>query len=65
MRWEYQLGDLFDDLEQQAEGLALTERDALVAEQSRAEYAQVDLTARLHASRGTRLVLQVSGVGRL
>ena len=31
--------DLFDDLEQQAEGLALTERDAAVAELGRAEYA--------------------------
>ena len=36
MRWEERLLDLFDDLEQQADGLALAERDALVAEQSRA-----------------------------
>lgn len=65
MRWEERLLDLFDDLEQQAEGLALAERDALVAEQSRAEYAEVDLAARLHASTGSRLLVQVAGVGAL
>jgi hypothetical protein len=65
MRWEERILDLFDDLELQAEGLALAERDALVAEQSRAEYAEVDLAARLHASTGSRLVVEVSGVGRL
>jgi hypothetical protein len=65
MRWEERLLDLFDDLEQQAEGLALAERDALVAEQSRAEYAEVDLAARLHASTGAQLVVGVLGVGAL
>jgi len=63
MRWDRRLGDLFDDLEQQAEGLALAERDAEVAEQSRAEYARVDLAARLHASVGARLLVTVTGVG--
>jgi hypothetical protein len=65
MRWEERLLDLFDDLEQQAEGIALAERDALVAEQSRAEYAAVALADRLHASVGARLVLDVGGLGRL
>ncbi|MEO5708410.1 MAG: hypothetical protein ABIQ59_01115 [Nocardioidaceae bacterium] len=65
MRWEERLLDLFDDLEQQAEGLALGERDAVVAELSRAEYAEVDLAARLHGSTGARLQVEVSGVGAL
>jgi hypothetical protein len=65
MRWEERLLDLFDDLEQQAAGLALVERDALVAEQSRAEYAGVDLSARLHASLGSRVQVDVAGLGTL
>jgi hypothetical protein len=65
MRWEERLLDLFDDLEQQADGLALAERDALVAEQSRAEYAEVDLAARLAGSLGGRVRLDVQGVGGL
>lgn len=65
MRWEQRLVDLFDDLEQQAEGLALAERDIEVAELARAEYAAVDLGSRLHASPGHRVVLVVVGVGRL
>jgi hypothetical protein len=44
--------DLFEDLEQQADGLALAARDADVAEQARAEYSQVDLASRCHASVG-------------
>ncbi len=62
-RLEGLLGPLFDDLEQQAEGLALGERDAEVAELRPAEYAQVGLDARLFASVGHRLVLGVAGVG--
>ena len=65
MRWDERLLDLFDDLEQQAEGLALAERDALVAEQSRAEYAGVDLAARLHGSTGARVQVDVTGLGSL
>jgi hypothetical protein len=56
---------LFDDLEQQAEGLALVERDAEVAELGRAEYAQVTLTARLYASAGRSVTLGVTGLGLL
>lgn len=62
MSWDERLGELFDDLEQQAEGLALSQRDAEVAELVRAEYAQVDLTARLHGSLGHRLLLDVDGL---
>jgi hypothetical protein len=65
MRWDDRLAEVFDDLEQQAEGLALVERDAEVAEQRRAEYARVDLAGRLHASVGQRLRLSLTGVGPL
>lgn len=53
--------DLFDDLEQQAAGLAFVQRDAEVADLAEAEYAQVDLSARLHASVGRRVVASVPG----
>ena len=65
MRWEERLLGFFEDLEQQAEGLALAERDAEVAERVRAEYAQVGLAARLHASVGREVTLGVSGCGRV
>jgi hypothetical protein len=65
MRWEDRLTALFDDLEQQAEGLALAERDAEVAERSRAEYAGVDLAARLHASVERSVAVHVVGFGWL
>lgn len=65
MTWERELLDLFEDLEHQAEGLALAERDAEVAELARAEYAEVDLASRLHASVGRPLELTVAGVGAL
>jgi hypothetical protein len=65
MRWEEMLLDLFDDLEQQAEGLALAERDTEVAELGRAEYAHVDFASRLHASVGRRAVLVVAGIGHI
>lgn len=63
MRWEEMLLGLFEDLEQQAEGLALSERDIEVAELSRAEYTQVTLEDRLHASIQRRVTLGVAGVG--
>jgi hypothetical protein len=65
MRWDDRLDGLFEDLEQQAEGLALSERDALVAEQRVAEYAEVDLAARLHGSVGAPIRCDVVGVGRV
>jgi hypothetical protein len=61
MRWEERLHGVVDDLEQQAEGLFLADRDALVAEQRRAEYAQIDLEGRLHASSGCLLTAHVMG----
>lgn len=63
--WEERLLAVFDDLEQQAEGLALAERDARVADLSREEYAGLDLLARLHGAVGAEVTLGVTGVGRL
>lgn len=65
MDWDDRLLAVFDDLEQQAEGLALSARDVEVAELGRAEYAGVDLVARLSGSTGTALRLEVRGIGRL
>jgi hypothetical protein len=55
--WEQRLLALFDDLELQAEGLALAERDGEVSELARAEYATLALTDRLHGNLGARLTL--------
>lgn len=52
MSWERRLFDLFEDLEQQAEGAALAARDLEVAELARAEYSEIDLASRCHASIG-------------
>ena len=57
MSWEQRLLDLFEDLEQQAEGAALAARDAEVAELARAEYSEIDLAARYHASVGSHVEL--------
>jgi hypothetical protein len=68
MRWEDKLLAFLDDLEQQADGLALVERDTEVAELARAEYARLDLVARLHASVGHRVTCGLPGdvvTGRL
>jgi small nuclear ribonucleoprotein (snRNP)-like protein len=46
---------MLDDLEMQAEGLHLADRAVEVDALSVAEYAEVELVARLHASRGTRI----------
>ena len=64
MGWEERLLAVFDDLEQQAAGLSLAARDTDVAELGRAEYAEVDLAARLHASVGRVVQLEVAGWGR-
>jgi hypothetical protein len=63
--WETELLALFDDLEQQAAGLAMAQRDAEVAELARAEYAEVTLADRLHGSVGSRVELVVTGAGVL
>ena len=61
VRWEERLLREFDDLEQQAEGLHLAERDATVAELSVSEYAEVELASRLHASVGAPVTLALLG----
>ena len=52
---------LFDDLEQQAAGLSLLERDLEVADRTQAEYARVALAGRLHASVGRELTVRLVG----
>lgn len=56
---------LFDDLEAQAESVFAGEREAELADRARAEYQQVTLAARLMASVGHPIVLEVEGVGAL
>jgi hypothetical protein len=51
-RWEDTVVGMLDDLEMQAEGLHLAERAVEVDELSVAQYAEVELAARLHASIG-------------
>ena len=51
------LGRLFEDLEQQAAGMHLAERDAELADRARGEYATVAFTSRVHASTGHDVVL--------
>lgn len=63
--WDEQLFALFDDLEGQASARYDLERDAEIADRSRAEYSHVTLDSRLMASVGDRLVLTVAGVGRV
>ncbi|MCW2762157.1 MAG: hypothetical protein JWR85_2358 [Marmoricola sp.] len=61
MGWEESMFAVFDDLEQQAAGLHLAERDAEVADLTVAEYSLVSLGARLHASLGLTLRLRLVG----
>jgi hypothetical protein len=63
--WEERLLELFDDLEQQAEGLALRARDAEAGERARDLYSEIDLASRLHASVGSEVDLVVPGAGAL
>jgi len=63
MAWEEELFSLFDDLESQAAAAFALDREAEIADRSRAEYAQVALAARLMASVGLDLVVDVRGVG--
>ena len=65
MNWDEQLFSVLDDLEQQAEALYDAERDAEVADRSRAEYGGVTIASRLMASLDTEVTLDVVGVGRL
>ena len=52
---------VFEDLEQQAAGLHLVERDAEVADLTVAEYSRISLGARLHASIGLELRVRLLG----
>lgn len=61
MSWEESMFAVFDDLEQQAAGLKLVERDAEVADLTVAEYSRVSLGSRLHASVGQELRLRLVG----
>ena len=61
MSWEQRLLDLFEDLEQQAEGASLVARDAEVAELARSEYTEVGLADRWHASAGRDVEVTVAG----
>ncbi|GAA3826439.1 hypothetical protein [Nocardioides panacisoli] len=65
MGWEDELFALFDDLEAEAGSLHAAERDAEVADRSRAEYQQVTLASRLMASLGTEVTIDVVGIGPL
>jgi hypothetical protein len=63
MSWEEQLFALFDDLEQQAEGMFHAERDLEIADRGQSEYAAVTLASRLMASLERDLVVNVRGLG--
>jgi hypothetical protein len=63
MSWEEELFALLDDLEHQAEALYAAERDADLADRSRAAYREVTLASRLMATVGEQVRLEVTGVG--
>ena len=61
MGWERSVLALLDDLEQQAAGLQLVERDLEVADRSHAEYSRVTLGSRLHAAVGRQVRVTLLG----
>jgi hypothetical protein len=61
--WEERLFQVFDDLEQEAAGLALVARDAAASERARELYSEVDLASRFHGSVGALVELVVTGSG--
>lgn len=65
MSWEDELFALFDDLESQAAAAFAADREAELADRSRAEYQQVTLAGRLMATVGSEVALGVQGVGLL
>lgn len=65
MSWEEELFALFDDLESQASAAFAADREAELADRSRAEYQQVTFAGRLMASVGRELAVGVRGVGPL
>ncbi|MCL2541068.1 MAG: hypothetical protein FWE71_01245 [Nocardioidaceae bacterium] len=65
MSWDEDLFALFDELEQQASAAYAADRDAEVADRSRAEYQQVTMAGRLMATVGSEVTVSVSGVGQV
>ncbi|WP_182524004.1 hypothetical protein [Nocardioides dongkuii] len=63
MPWEQELFALLDDLEQQADALYAADRELELLDRTRSEYQQVTLAARLQASVGREVGLDVRGVG--
>ncbi len=63
MSWEDDLFALFDDLEQQAAALYDAERTVELADRSRSAYQEVTLAARLMASVGHPVDVDLRGVG--
>jgi hypothetical protein len=59
MRWE----ELFADLEGEFDAGKRAEQDAEIAEQTRAELAQITFASRLRAQVDARITLHVDGVG--
>ncbi|HLN78673.1 MAG TPA: hypothetical protein VK204_16640 [Nocardioidaceae bacterium] len=55
------LGGLFEDLEQQAAGMHLAERDAELVDRARGEYAAVTLASRVHASTNRQVLFTLGG----
>src|SRR5512139_146384 len=53
------LHGLFEDLEQQAAGIHLAERDAELVDRARGEYASVSFSSRVHASLGREVALSL------
>ena len=65
MAWEEDLFALFDDLEDQAAAAYARDRETEWVDRSRAEYAEVAFAARLMASVGGVVTVEVRGVGPL
>jgi hypothetical protein len=61
--WEEDVFRFLDDLEGQASAAFALEREAELADRRRAEYQEVTLGARLMASVGLEVTLEVAGVG--
>lgn len=55
------LHGLFEDLEQQAAGIHLAERDAELVDRARGEYASVSFSSRVHASLGREAAFSLLG----
>lgn len=65
MSWEEDLFAVVDDLESQAQAAFAQERNLELEDRRRSEYAEVTLQARLMASVGSSVTLEIAGVGQL